>query len=81
MGYDHNDYVDQSKVNHRSIIDLLDELVLQRKLSIQFFKNLDQEDLLKCGVANGNNLSARAIGYIQIGHVLHHTKVIQERYL
>lgn len=81
LGYDHDEYVEQSKVNNRSISSLLEELQLQRKLTIQFFKHLDQDDLTKCGKANGYNLSVRAIGYIQIGHVLHHTKIIKERYL
>ncbi len=81
LGYDHDEYVEQSKVNNRSIRNLLEELQLQRKLTIQFFKHLDQDDLTKCGKANGYNLSVRAIGYIQIGHVLHHTKIIKERYL
>ena len=81
LGYDHDEYVEQSKVNNRSIRNLLEELQLQRKLTIQFFKHLDQDDLTKCGKANGYNLSVRAIGYIQIGHVLHHTRIIQERYL
>ena len=81
LGYDHDEYVEQSKVNNRSIRNLLEELQLQRKLTIQFFKHLDQDDLTKCGKANGYNLSVRAIGYIQIGHILHHTRIIQERYL
>jgi hypothetical protein len=81
LGYDHDEYVAQSKMHNRTIVNLLDELVLQRKLTIEFFKYLDQEDLMKSGRANGSNLSVRAIGYIQIGHVLHHTKIIKERYL
>ena len=81
LGYDHDEYVVQSKVDKLSIVNLLDELELQRKLTVQFFKNIDQEDLMRSGKANGSNLSVRAIGYIQIGHVLHHMKVIQERYL
>lgn len=80
-GYDHDEYVEQCNVDNRSIIDLLEELQLQRKLTIQFFKYLDQEDMMKRGKANGSILSVRAIGYIQIGHVLHHTRIIKERYL
>ena len=81
LGYDHDEYVKQSKVNNRSITDLLEELRLQRKLTMLFFGNLDKDDLLKMGMANSANLSVRAIGFIQVGHVLHHTRIIQERYL
>ena len=81
LGYDHNEYVKQSKVDNRSITDLLDELELQRQLTIHFFTYLDQDELIRSGKANGSNLSVRAIGYIQIGHVLHHTKIIKDRYL
>ncbi len=81
LGYDHDDYVEQSRVDNRSIVDLLEELKLQRKLTVQFYKYLNQEELLRSGQANGSNLSVRAIGYIQVGHVLHHTSIIQERYL
>lgn len=81
LGYDHDAYVDQINVDDRKLEDLLDELILQRKLTLTFYRHLNQMDLLKIGVANGSNLSVRAIGYIQVGHVLHHTRIIKERYL
>jgi hypothetical protein len=35
----------------------------------------------RTGIANGKEISVRALGYIIPGHELHHIGVIKERYL
>jgi hypothetical protein len=45
------------------------------------FKGFADEMLLRKGIASETEVSVRALGYILTGHVLHHLKIIQERYL
>lgn len=80
-GFDENLYVDNSNANQRDFIDLLEEFSDLRKTTIQLYKSFTPEALLVIGSANGNLMSVRALGFITSGHLLHHLKVIQERYL
>lgn len=80
-GFEHNDYIEPSKANRRSVSDLLEEYRLLRATTISLFKSFDNEMLLQKGYANDNPLSVRAIGFIIIGHETHHCNVFRERYL
>ena len=80
-GYDHNDYVPQSKANKRELNELIEEFTAVRNSSISLFKSFSENMLLKSGNANNNPMSVRAIAFILVGHCNHHCKVIEERYL
>lgn len=80
-GFDENEYVISSNGNKRAIGGLLKEMKLVRKTTILLFKNFEENDLLNLGMANGSNMSVRALGYIIAGHQLHHMNIIKERYL
>lgn len=80
-GYDHDAYVPVSRANEQSLEDLLKEYRILRLSSYYFFKNLNEEQLLRTGIANGVEISVLALGYVLIGHPLHHFNVIRERYL
>lgn len=79
-GFDDNIYAAVSKANDRTIEDLLNEFQIVRNSSLALFKNLDKDQLHFTGKANGNEISVLALGFIMIGHSLHHFNVIQERY-
>lgn len=80
-GFDENNYVSQYGINSRDYVDLLDEFCLLRRATILMFKDFDEEILERRGQVDGASLSVRALGYICSGHILHHLKVIKERYL
>ena len=80
-GFEENDYVDNTDANGRSIQDLLTELSTVRHSSLLFYKSLSEEQLKRIGTASTHQLSARALGYVIIGHQKHHQNVFQERYL
>jgi uncharacterized damage-inducible protein DinB len=80
-GFEENHYVENTKANARNIQDLLSELAAVRQSTIMLFKSLSEEQLTRMGVASNNSISARAFGYIIVGHQKHHQKVFQERYL
>ena len=80
-GFDQDIFVDNDTSNDRDYIDLLDEMVVLRKSSIQLFKSFSEEALLRVGVASDNKMSVRALGYLFSGHQIHHINVVKERYL
>jgi len=80
-GYEHNDYVPVSRANNRKYKDLINEFKFVRKGSIALYKSFDEKMLLSIGVANNDDISVRAIGFIIAGHYNHHLNIITERYL
>lgn len=80
-GFDENLYVEFSDVSQRSLSDLLKEFNWVRKSNILMFESLDDEALSRMGRVEDNPISVRALGFIICGHLMHHLRVIQERYL
>lgn len=80
-GFDENTYAAQSKANNRSKQELMEELEAVQKATVLLFNSFDEEQLQSEGTANGKTISVKAIGFICIGHVLHHKKIMEERYL
>ncbi len=81
MGFDDQLYVANADVGKRSLANLLDEHLAVRLSSIAFFNGLTQEQLAYKGSMGVHGLSPRALAYIITGHEIHHTNVLQERYL
>lgn len=65
----------------RHLQDLLTEFTAVRHATLTLFKSFTEEDLLKKGIASGNPMSVRALGFVIIGHQNHHKRVFTERYL
>ena len=80
-GFEQDDYAAIYNANKREFRGLLEEFELTRKSIILLFKNFGEEELIRIGIASGNNMSVRALGYIISGHLQHHLNIIRERYL
>jgi hypothetical protein len=80
-GFEENDYVENTHATTRSIQELLTEFSAVRHSSLLLFKSFSAEQLTRMGIASNHPISVRAIGFIIIGHLKHHQKVFQERYL
>jgi hypothetical protein len=61
--------------------DLISELEHLRMASIRLLSGLDAEAMGRRGVANGNEISVRALAFVMAGHVAHHLDIIRTRYL
>jgi hypothetical protein len=59
----------------------LEDFRAARLSTVAFFRNLPAEAWMAKGIASDNPFTVRALAYILAGHVAHHTKVLQERYL
>lgn len=79
-GYDENFYADQSRSNEFSLDDLLEEYQQLRTSSYQMFKRFSEEEMMRTGTADGKEISVLALGFILVGHPIHHFKVLKERY-
>lgn len=81
QGFDENWYVENSNGNERNFKDLVEEFRCTRRASISLFKSFTNEMLTLSGIANGSDMTVRALGFIIAGHQMHHLKIIKERYL
>jgi len=59
----------------------LEEFERVRLATISFFRNLPEESWMRTGVASGNPFTVRALSFMVSGHVIHHVKILRERYL
>lgn len=80
-GFDENIYAPASKADRRTKSNLLEEMIIVNASSAVLFGSFEEEMLESEGTANGHSISVRAIGFVIVGHALHHAKVIRERYL
>ncbi|MCG2616640.1 DinB family protein [Terrimonas sp. NA20] len=79
-GFDENMYADNSRAQSRKWDDLVTEFDLTRRSSALFFLSLDEEQLDANGVSSGSPTYVKALGYITLGHAMHHKRILEERY-
>ncbi len=80
-GMDEKHYAAQIDVTHKTIENLLREFQIVRSNSKVLFENFNDAQTSFMGNARTYQISARALGYLMIGHFVHHSKIIKERYL
>ena len=80
-GFEQDDFARNSGANDRSIENILEEYEAVRQATITLFNGLEDQALLRSGVANNNPVTVRALAYHIAGHELHHINIIRNRYL
>jgi len=80
-GIDHEKFVPSSKADGRLLKDLAQEYQAVRHSTISLFGSFENEMLARGGTANGNKATVNALGFIIVGHEIHHMGMIRERYL
>ena len=80
-GFEQEDYNLNSDTSERTIENILEEYEALRLSTITLFNGLSDKSLKRMGIANGNQTTARALGYHILGHDLHHIKIIEDLYL
>ncbi|MEJ7830944.1 MAG: DinB family protein [Segetibacter sp.] len=79
-GFDENTYANASKADERSLAGLIEELKAVRTSTDLLLKSFTEDDLQQTGITNGHPNTVNAIGFIIFGHILHHKKILEERY-
>src|SRR5690606_3947557 len=80
-GFDENEYVNNSMATTRNWEDLRLEFLSVRKSSELLFKSFNEEQLMSNGIANNSSIIVLGIGFVIVGHVAHHIRILKERYL
>jgi hypothetical protein len=79
--FDENSWAANAAVKKRKWKDLVEEFMLVRQANELLFASFDDEHLLCEGTASNKKINVAAIGFICAGHVMHHIRIIRERYL
>ncbi|HFB99535.1 MAG TPA: DinB family protein [Phaeodactylibacter sp.] len=79
-GFEQDGYVPYYQVDQRSPASILAEYKAVRNATLHLFQNFTDENMNRIGVANGVNFSVRALGFIIVGHEMHHREVLKEKY-
>lgn len=80
-GFDQDEFNPFSGANQRTKQELIQDYMAARNNTIALFNSFSDEMLLRIGIASSQKLSARAAGFIIIGHENHHIQILRERYL
>lgn len=80
-GFDEGWYSQHNNTDQRTFQDLMLEFIDVRKASISLFKGMNTAMLDSVGTANNSPNTPRNLGWIMVGHVIHHCNIIKERYL
>lgn len=79
-GFDQDLYVAEAPVSERNVADLLKEFDLVRQTTKFLFQSLPVESLSRKGTASEIEISVEHIGFMLIGHLIHHQNILAERY-
>ena len=80
-GFDQDPYVANSNAGARTLESLAAEFGHVRAATLALARGLDAEAWSRSGVANENEVTARALAHIIAGHEAHHVRILRERYL
>lgn len=79
--FDQTIAVSAARADDRAWRDLVEEFRAIRASTVAFFRSLPAEAWTRRGIASDNPFTVRALAYLAVGHVIHHTKILRERYL
>ena len=80
-GYDEGLFAANVHPEERGLDDLLQEFTIVRRSNIILFENFSDEVQKRVGNCNNVDISVLGLGFQLVGHLLHHAKIITERYL
>jgi uncharacterized damage-inducible protein DinB len=79
-GFEQDDFVKATRFDRRALREILEEMRLVRQANLILFRSLTDEELLRRGIANDVEFTARAMIFIIAGHERHHLTQLRERY-
>jgi len=79
-GFEQDDYVKSGNFDKRTLGSLAKEFEHVRRATIDVFQNLESEAWSRKGLANGNEVTVRAVAFIIAGHERHHVGILRTLY-
>jgi hypothetical protein len=80
-GFDENKYAETSNADAREFNAILLEYAVVRQSTIELFKSFTKEMFMFRGTTGKSHMTVRSLGYLILGHEIHHVNTIKERYL
>lgn len=80
-GFEQDAYVANAQADRHALSDLLAHFSAVRKTTLLLFDSFTKDELLQSGQANGQTINVGALAYCNVGHCLHHLRILKERYL
>jgi len=80
-GFDENQYIIHSQKIQSDLQSLKDEYSNIRESTLNLFKPMTENMLDFKGTANTAGFTARGLGYMTVGHNIHHCNFIKTHYL
>jgi len=81
LSFDQDEYAAADGADKRSKDDLISELGAVQQSSKKLFESFTDEQLMTKGTVNNYAIDVNTLGFVIIGHILHHVKLLKERYL
>ena len=78
-GFDENSYALSGEFDRLRLSDLASEFEATRRSHLALFGNLPTAAWERRGLANGTEISVRALAYILVGHERHHMGIVRRR--
>lgn len=79
-GFEEDDWVASANFDRRTLASIAAEFAAVRAATLALFGSFDDEELLRRGTANGQEVSVRALAALLVGHERHHVGLLRERY-
>jgi DinB superfamily len=79
--YDQNIGVAGAEADRIPLATHVEEFCRVRLATISLFRNLPPGAWMRRGIASDNPFTVRALAFITAGHVVHHNRIVRERYL
>ena len=81
QSFDEKLYGVTSNADNRTKDDLLSELETVQQSSKKLFASFSDEQLNAKGTVSNYTIDVNTLGFVIVGHCLHHMKILKERYL
>ena len=79
-GYDEDLLAKNTNAKNRTMVDILIEFKLVRQSNIILYHNFNDEMLQRSALCNNVEITPLALGFVLIGHPIHHLNVLKEKY-
>jgi len=81
LSFEEKDYALYAYADKRTKEHLMSEFSAVQQSSKKLFESFNDDHLQNKGTVNNYTIDPNALGFVILGHTLHHIKLIKERYL
>jgi uncharacterized damage-inducible protein DinB len=79
--FDQDEYARNASFDNYPMKDLTAEFEAVRRSTVLLFKNLNETEWTRRGIASENEVTVRALAYIIAGHEIYHRRILRDKYL